>query len=121
MKPLLAKELPSFIKRFGGFIDAEICSIELISPTDMKAVVACQDSARGFDWLTLIIEFNSISDAILLEDSKLALVDMSDGISLICEEGAFAWGIGNYNTLSGIKNAVSYIISSSIKYEEGSF
>ena len=121
MKPLLPKELPSFIKRFGNFIDAEIRTIEVISPTTMKVVIACQDSARGFDWLTINLEFTDISDARLLDNSKLPLIDMSDGISLIYEDNSFAFGIGDYYNLSGIKNATSYIISSSIKYEEGSF
>ncbi len=121
MKPILAKELPNFVKRFGNFVDAEIRCVEVTSATTMKIRVACQDSARGFDWLTLNLELNGITDARLLEDSKLPLVDMNDGISLIHEQNSFAFGIGNYNNLSGIKNATSYIISSSIKYEEGSF
>ena len=121
VKPLLAKELPNFTSRFGNFVDAEIRSINVISPTTMNVVIACQDSARGFDWLTITLECSNITDAILLDDSKLSLVDMSDGASLIYEGGSFAWGIGSYNSLSGIKNATSYIISSSIKYEEGSF
>jgi len=121
MKPLLAKELPNFTSRFGNFIDAEIRSIEVLSPISMKVVIACQDSARGFDWLTLNLEFSAVSDARLLEDSKLSLIDMSDGVSLIYEDNNFGFGIGEYHNLSGIKNATSYIISSSIKYEEGQF
>ena len=121
MKPLTANQLPDFVKRFGDFVDAEIRSLELISPTVMRVVIACQDSARGFDWLTLNIELSGVSDARLLENSKLSLVDMSDGISLINEDSTFALGIGDYHNLSGIKNAISYIISSSIKYEEGQF
>ena len=121
MKPLLAKDLPNFVKRFGNFVDAEIRSVEIISPTIMQLLIACQDTARGFDWLTLNLEFSVISDARLLEESKLSLVDMSDGISLINEDSTFAFGIGDYHNLSGIKNATSYIISSSMKYEEGPF
>ncbi len=121
MKPLLPKELPNFIKRFGNFIDAEIRSIDFISPTTMVVVIACQDSARGFDWLTLNLECIGITDAIILEDSKLSLVDMSDGMSIIYNDGNFAWGVGSYDSISGIKSATSYIISSTIKYEEGLF
>ncbi|MEA2091590.1 MAG: hypothetical protein U9O83_04385 [Campylobacterota bacterium] len=121
MKPLLVKELPNFISRFGNFIDAEIRSIDIISPTTAKVIIACQDSARDFDWLTINLEFSYITDARFLEESKLSLLDMSDGASLIFEEGDFAFGIGNYHNLSGMKNAVSYIISSNIKYEEGLF
>ena len=121
MKPLLANDLPNFVKRFGSFVDAEIRSIEVISPSVMQLVIACQDSARGFDWLTLSLEFSGITDARLLEESKFSLVDMSTGISIINEENCFAFGIGEYDNLSGIKNAISFIISSSIKYEEGKF
>lgn len=121
MKPILAKDLVNFLSRFGNFVDAEIRSVEVISPSVMQVVIACQDNARGFDWLTLKLEFSDISDARLLEESKLSLLDMSDGASLINENNSFAFGIGNYHNLSGIKNATSYIISSSIKYEEGQF
>ncbi len=121
MKPLLPKDLPSFVKRFGNFVDAEIRAVEVLSPRAMKVVIACQDSARGFDWLTISLEFNNITDARLIDDSKLSLIDMNDGMSLIYENSDFAWSIGNYHNLSGMKNATSYIISSSIKYEEGLF
>ena len=121
MKPILAKELPTFVKRFGNFVDTEVRSIKVISASTITVTIACQDSARGFDWLTISLEFNSITDAKLVDDSKLSLIDMSDGISLINEENNFAFGIGNYTKLSGIKNAISYIISSNIKYEEDSF
>jgi|OM-RGC.v1.028079841 hypothetical protein len=121
VKPLLAKDLPNFTSRFGNFVDAEIRSVEVISATIIQVIIACQDSARGFDWLTLNFEFSAVSDARLLDNSKLNLVDMSEGISLINEDNYFAFAIGDYHNLSGIKNATSYIISSSIKYEEGQF
>jgi hypothetical protein len=121
MKPLLSKDLPNFISRFGNFVDAEIRAIEVLSPTAMKVIIACQDSARGFDWLTISLEFSNITDARLVDNSKLSLIDMSDGMSIIYEDTSFAWSTGNYSNLSGIKNATSYIISSNIKYEEGSF
>ena len=121
MKPITVTQLPNFVKRFGDFIDAEIRSVDIISPTVMRVVIAAQDNARGFDWLTLTLEFNGISDARLLEESKLSLIDMSDGISIINEEDNFAFAVGNYNNISGIKNATIYIISSNIKYEEGQF
>ena len=121
MKPLLSKDIPNFVKRFGNFVDAEIRTIEVVSPTTMRVAIACQDSARGFDWLTITLECSDILDARLLDDSKLSLIDMSDGASIIFEDDNFAFGIGDYHNLSGIKNAISYIISSSLKYEEGPF
>ena len=121
MKPLLSKELPSFVSRFGNFVNAEIRSIDVISPTTMNVVIACQDMARGFDWLTINLELSNITDARLLEESKLSLIDMNDGMSIIYEDDKFAWGIGDYHNLSSIKNSTSYIVSSNIKFEEGAF
>ncbi|QOY54662.1 hypothetical protein HUE87_12525 [Candidatus Sulfurimonas marisnigri] len=121
MKPILAKELPNFLKRFGNFVHGELRNIEIISPTVIKLTIAGQDSARGFDWLTIELELSGVSDAKLLDSSKLLHVDMSNGINIIFEENSFAFGIGDYHNLSGIKNAVCYIISSSIKYKEGLF
>lgn len=121
MRPLLSKELPVFIKRFGNFIDAEIRCVEVLSPTTIKIVIACQDGARAFDWITLDLEFSAISDAKLIDNSKLSYIDTSFGMNIIYENDNYYFCIGNYNSESGIKNAVSYIISSNIKYEENLF
>ena len=112
MKPLLAKELPAFTKRFGNFIDAEIRSLEVLSPITMKLVIACQDENRGFDWLTLEFEFNSVSDASLIDSDKLSYIDMVDGISLTNDSQIFSLKINN-STL--------FINSAIIKYQEGNF
>ena len=121
MKPLLAKELANFLNRFGNFVDGEIRSIDIISPTSMKLVLAGQDQARGFDWLTVELEFDGVSDARLIDGAKLALLDMSNGISLLYEDSNFYFGIDNYDTVSSITNSISYITSSTLKYQEGSF
>ncbi len=121
MKPLLAKELPSFVSRFGNFVDAQIRSIDVISPTTINVIIACQDMARGFDWLSINLELSNITDARLLEESKLSLIDMSDGISIIYDDNKFAWGVGAYDNLSSIKNSTTYIVSSNIKFKEGAF
>ncbi len=121
MKPLLAKELPNFVSRFGNFVDAEIRSINIISPTVMSVTIGCQDSARGFDWLSINLECSNVVDARLIDEKKLSLIDMSDGASLLHEDGNFAFGIGNHDNHSSLKNATSYIVSSTIKYEEDLF
>ena len=120
MKPLLAKDLPAFIQRFNNFKDGEFRSLEVISPTTMKIILAGQDEARAFDWVSLELEFNGVNDARLLESSKLHLVDMSEGINLIHDEN-IAFGIGEYDNLSGIKNSSCYIICTDVKYQEGAF
>jgi len=120
MKPLLAKDLAAFMQRFNNFKDGEFRSLEVISPTTMKITLAGQDEARVFNWISLELEFNGVRDAKLLDSSKLHLVDMSDGVNLIDDEGV-AFGLGNYDNISSIKNSSFYIICRDIKYQEGNF
>lgn len=121
MRPLLAKNLNSFLARFSNFTDGELRSIEIVSSTTIKITLAGQDSARGFDWVTICFEFSGVSDAKLLNDSKLSLIEMSSGINIIYEDDNFIFGIGEYKSLQNIKNSICFIISSTLKYEEGAF
>jgi len=120
MKPLLAKDLAAFMQRFNNFKDGEFRSLEVVSPTTMKIVLAGQDEARAFDWISIELELNGVNDARLLENSKLHLVDMGDGINLIHDE-SLAFALGEYDNISSIKNSLCYIICTDIKYQEGSF
>ncbi len=120
MKPLLAKDLTAFMQRFNNFKDGEFRSLEVISPTTMKITLAGQDEARAFDWISLELELSGVSDARLLDSSKLHLVDMGDGINLI-NDGELAFGLGEYDNISSIKNSSCYIICADIKYQEGNF
>jgi len=121
MKPLLAKELGSFLQRFENFQDAELRNIEVISPTTLKVTMAAQDSAREFDWVSIELEFNNVEDAKLLESSKLSFVDMSEGITLIHENNKFAFGITNGYNIANIQDAQCYIVSENVKYQESNF
>jgi hypothetical protein len=112
MKPLHVDELPSFVKRFGDFLDAEIRSIDIISPTQIKLTLACQDSSRAYDWIALEFEFSAVSDASLIENSKLLHVDTSDGISISHKNDDFIFKVNN-STLQ--------IISKNIKYQQKQF
>lgn len=109
------------LERFCNFKDAEFRSIDIISQTEIKLTFATQDSARDFDWITVALEFNGISDAKLLKESHISLVDMSDGISIIKDENRFAFAIGECYNISTIKSASCFIIASSLKYQEGLF
>ena len=120
MKPLLAKDLAAFMQRFNNFKDGEFRSLEVISPTTMKIILAGQDEARAFDWIIIELEFNGVSDARLLDSSKLHLVDMSDGVNLIHDK-KIAFGIGEYDNISSMKNSTCYIICKDVKYQEGTF
>ena len=120
MKPLLVKDLAAFMQRFNNFKDGEFRSLEVVSPTTMKIVLAGQDEARAFDWVSIELELNGVNDARLLENSKLHLVDMGNGINLIHDE-KLAFSLGEYDNISSIKNSSCYIICTDIKYQEGAF
>ncbi|MDF1883379.1 hypothetical protein JHD49_05435 [Sulfurimonas sp. SAG-AH-194-C21] len=121
MKPLTLNELPAFIERFSSFKDAEFRSLNIISPLQIQTTFAVQDSARAFDWITITLEFNGVSDARLLESSRLYLVDMSEGANILKEDTLFAFGIGECYNISTIKSSSCYIIANTLKYEEGLF
>jgi hypothetical protein len=120
MKPLIADKFSEFLKRFQNFEDAEFRSLEVIDATTIRATFALQDGARAFDWITVTLEFSSVSDAKLLSDSQLPLVDMSDGISLTQESQEIYFSLGNYR-VSTTKESIFYIVSKSLKYQEGLF
>jgi len=121
MRPLNASELPTFVERFSRFEDAEFRSTQIISADEIEITLAVQDSARAYDWITITLAFNGVSDARLLEDKKLSLLDMSLGANIIKENNTFAFGLGECYNISSIKNSSCYIISQSLKYKEGPF
>lgn len=119
MKPL--QNIEAFLKRFDNFKGGEFRSIEVISPTKMIITLAGQDEARAFDWLTIAFECNNITDAKLLDATKLSLLDMSEGVSIINTHDTVAFGIGDCYNISSIKTSSIYIECSHIKYEERAF
>lgn len=119
MKPLT--NLETFLQRFNNFKDGEFRSIEVISPTTMKITLAGQDEGRAYDWVSVQLEFSGISDARLLEDTKLPLLDMNEGISLFTENSTIYFGLGDCSSSSSVKNASIFLVSSTVKYEEGTF
>jgi len=121
MRPLTANKLQEFLERFENFEGSEFRSLRVLSANSMCAVFALQDKARAFDWITLELEFSGVSDAQLLDESKLAFVDLSTGVSMVNENGVFGFCVGSYNNLASFKNSPCYIISSSVKYLEGTF
>jgi hypothetical protein len=121
MKPLLQTQLSAFLKRFENFKDADFRSLQIISPTNIKLTLAVQDSARAYDWITITLEFNGVSDARLVEENQLSFLDMSEGVSLLALDNKFAFGISECYNISSIKNSSCYLVAESIKYEEGQF
>ncbi len=121
MKPLSQTQLSNFLKRFNDFKNAELRSLEIISATQIKLSLTTQDSARGFDWISLSFLFTDVTDASLVQNSKLPLIDLNDGISIIMTNNEFAFAIGACYNIDSIKNSICYVISKSIKYQESSF
>jgi len=119
MKPI--GDVSKFLARFENFKDAEFRSVEIISPTSMLVTLAAQDNARAFDWISLKLELSGVSDAQLLDNTKLSLVDMSEGLSIVKEDTSIIFGIGEYTNSSSIKNSALFIECSNIKYEEDLF
>lgn len=118
MKPLLKKDLSPFLKRFDDFRDAELASLEIVSPTTAKITLKAQDSAREFDWATISLELSGINDANLPQSSKLPHIDMSDGITIISTDTQIAFGIGSYDSFTNITDSICYIKATTIKYQE---
>jgi len=121
MKPLTQNNIPAFLERFNNFKDAEFRSLEIISPLKIKLIFALQDAARAFDWITIELEFNGVSDARLLEQKRLSFVDMSEGVNIVKNDDLFAFGIGECYNISNIKNSICYLIATDLKYREGLF
>jgi len=120
MKPLLAKDITTLMERFEYFKDAEFRSCDIISPTQVELIFAVQDKARAYDWITVALSCSLMRDAKLLEASKLHLVNMEQGITLLHEDN-FALAIGEYTNHTNITDSVFYIVCENITYKEGEF
>jgi hypothetical protein len=121
MKPLDPSKITKFLERFDDFKGSEIRSIEIISPTEIEITLTAQDSARAFDWVSITLHFSSVNDARVVDESKLAYLDMESGVTILKEEGRFAFALGNYSNISTLQDAQLYVIAQSIKYTEGAF
>ena len=119
MKPL--DNIQTFLKRFDNFKNGEFRSIEIISPTVIMITLAGQDEARDFDWISMKLEFHGVIDARLLDETKLSLLDMDNGVSIIKEDNSLAFGIGECYNVNSIKNSSCFIESTDIRQEEGTF
>ena len=118
MRPLSKNEIGTFLSRFERFTGSEIKSITVLLPTVIEIRVSAQDSALSFDWIDLSFELSNVSDANLIDNTKLAYLDMSEGVSIIFEDNKFAFCYGDYSSLRTAKDSSLFVISESIKYEE---
>ena len=112
MQPLLLNDLKSFLSRFDDFKGSEFRDLKIISPTSFKIALATQDKARGYDWISIDFELTGAAAANLLDNSKLTLIDMTDGIEISHNGTHFAFNI---------LNSTFFIECLQIKYQEGTF
>lgn len=119
MKPL--QNIETFLKRFNYFRDGEFRSVTIINPTTILVTLAGQDEALAYDWKSVLIEFSGVVDAKLLVDTQYPLLDMSNGISLIQDDNAIAFGVDECRTVASIKTSSCYIEATTLKYEENAF
>ncbi len=118
MRPLISNELEDFLYRFENFATSHITRIDVISPEAVRISLNAQDRRRSFDWIGIDLLFEEIADAKLLEDEKLHLIDMEEGVSIIFENGLFYFMLGDYHTPNGTQNALCHVIAKSLKYQE---
>jgi hypothetical protein len=118
MRPLISSELADFLYRFENFTASQLANIDIISPLSIKIELSVQDRQRAFDWIGLDVLFEEVVEANLVENEKLKHIDMNEGLTIIHENGLFYFMVGDYKTANGTKDALCYIISKSLKYQE---
>jgi len=121
MRPLPQHQLHQFSERFDKFINAELESIQILSPTEINITMKLQDRARAFDWIELTLAFSGVSDAHIPQENHLSFVDTSSGASLFFSERMFAFGTTECYNIAGVKTSSLYIIAKDLKYEENQF
>lgn len=122
VKPLVSSTAANtLLERILHAEGAIMRSVEIKGPTSLFLTLSVQDKQRGFDWIDMIFEMNGMNDARLFEESKLGMLDMEDGITIIFEDGLWGWGIGRSKSLSALKDAPLFVIGTSLKYGEAPF
>jgi hypothetical protein len=108
-------------ERFLSFKDAQLQTLTIVSPTEIKLSIAVQDTARSFDWISLELHFYEVQDASLLDEKKFPYIDTSSGMTLLQEDGYIAFGTGECYNIENIKNQTLYIIAKTLKTSESAF
>ena len=121
MKPLLPQKFQELLTRIDQAKGGELISVTMNNPQNFTIELSVQDKNRAYDWINIAFEVDGIIDARLLDDKSLTLVDMSEGISLLEEDGEVGISIGKYNALRTLRDAKLFLLGQSIKYEERAF
>jgi hypothetical protein len=90
----------------------------MMSPTAFKIEFSVQDANRGYDWINLAFEVSGVSDANLVDDTKLGFLDMSEGISIVFEDNSVGLCNAECESLCNVRESQLYLIGTTIKYEE---
>lgn len=116
IKPLNGTNLAQLLARVENGRHGEIRQLKTLSPSSIEIRLSVQDTARGYDWIDIVFVINGVSDAKLVSDSALGLLDMSDGICAEIESGRCAVAVGAY--CHRINESSLYVIGTSMGYEE---
>lgn len=121
MKPLGAREIKALNLRIDNATGGELRSLLVIDPLTMQLRLSVQDASRGHDWIDVIFEISGVSDARLIEDAKLAFLDMETGMTLLSEGDEAVVAVGRYSSLHSALDAPLYIKGTALKFEEAPF
>ena len=121
MKPLLPNSLKELLTRIDSAIGGELFSVVMNDPQSFTIELSVQDKNRGFDWINIAFEMTGVIDARLVDESKVPLINMDEGVSILFEDGLYGIGVGSYKSIAALKGAPLYLLGSSLKYEERPF
>ena len=121
MRPLLKNKAPELLTRIDQAIDGELLSVVMNHPQSFTVELSVQDKNRGYDWINIAFEIEGVIDAKLVDENKLSHVDLSDGVSLLYEDGVVLLAVGQYKTIESAKNAILFLAGTTLKYEERPF
>ncbi len=121
MKPLSSSTAINLLDRIEYAFNGEVRSVVIDSPSVMSLTISVQDRGREFDWIDIQFEVSGITDARLVDEDKLAYIDMDDGISIVFEKNQAGIAIGKYTTLTNLTNSSLYLLGTNIKFEELNF
>ena len=116
-KGKIMEEINALLEKYKNFKDAQLHSIQSLSPTSKVLTIVVQDD-DGEDLNSVNIEFNNITNSQILDNSVLSYMDMGFGISIIKEHGLYGFALGRGTAMLHVHNAPLYIIASDINIEE---
>jgi len=117
-KMLTAKSAATLMQRIDDAKGALPIALDIITPTHITLSLNLQDKTRDYDWIGMAFECTEVSDASLIDNNQLSYLDWDEGITLIKEADQWGLAVGNYQSLSHLKDARLYIVAKTIKVKE---